>query len=163
MTAPTITLLRYAPADFETLYAIDQACYPRGIAYSRGTLRDFLSLPGADCLVARAGEDRDATIAGFIIGESAGADARIITIDVLEAYRRTRVGTALLRAMEQRLAARGTRRVELETATANAPGVAFWEHHGYRKTGVLRGYYLGRFDAWKMRKMLPAAATDSSD
>ena len=154
MTASATGLQPYSPADFERLYAIDQACYPRGIAYSRRTLREFLSLPGADCLVARAGEAADATISGFIIGESAGEDGRIITIDVLEAYRRTGVGTALLQAMERRLAARGARRIELETATGNTAGVAFWEHHGYRKMGIVRGYYLGRFDAWKMRKTL---------
>jgi ribosomal-protein-alanine N-acetyltransferase len=150
----TITLQDYTPADFETLYSIDQACYPRGIAYSRGTLREFLALPGADCLVARAGEGRESAVAGFIIGESAGAEARIITIDVLESHRRAGVGTALLHALEERLAKRGAQRIDLETATSNAAGVAFWEHHGYRKTGVLRGYYLGRFDAWKMRKTL---------
>jgi ribosomal protein S18 acetylase RimI-like enzyme len=151
----TITLRVYAPDDFETLYAIDQACYPRGIAYSRGVLRGFLALPGADCLVARASGTADAPFAGFIVGESAGENARIITIDVLEGYRRAGVGTALLRALEQRLQSRGARRVELETATTNVAGVAFWEHHGYRKTGVLRAYYLGRLDAWKMKKTLP--------
>jgi ribosomal protein S18 acetylase RimI-like enzyme len=152
----TITLRVYTPDDFETLYRIDQACYPRGIAYSRGMLRGFLGLPGADCLVALTGEKQAAEIAGFIIGESAGIEARIITIDVLEEHRRGGVGTVLLRALEERLRARGARRVELETATSNAAGVAFWEHHGYRKTGVLHGYYLGRLDAWKMRKTLPA-------
>lgn len=157
MSGLTPTALRpYSSADFETLYAIDRACYPRGIAYSRGVLREFLSLPGADCLVARAGQGREEAVTGFIIGESAGAEARIITIDVLEAHRRGGVGTALLLALEERLAARGARRVELETATSNAAGVAFWERHGYRKTGVLRGYYLGRLDAWKMRKTLAA-------
>jgi len=152
-----IHLQTYTPADFETLYAIDQACYPRGIAYSRGMLREFLTLPGALSLVARLEQTREAPVTGFIIADSAGEQARIITIDVLEAHRRAGVGTALLRAVEERLAQRGARRVELETATTNAAGVAFWEGHGYRKTGVLRGYYLGRIDAWKMRKALPAA------
>ena len=153
-----IALRTYDPADFETLYAIDQACYPRGIAYSRNTLQEFLALPGADCLVARTGEGRELTVAGFIIGESAGSEAHIITIDVLNAHRRAGIGTALLRALEERLTGRGARRIELETATSNAAGVAFWERHGYRKTGVLRGYYLGRFDAWKMRKTLAVGA-----
>jgi ribosomal-protein-alanine N-acetyltransferase len=151
-----IHLQAYAPDDFETLHAIDEACYPRGIAYSRRTLREFLKLPGADCLVARAGGEPGATILGFILGESAGAEGRIITIDVLEAHRRAGVGTALLRALEERLGARGARRIELETATSNAAGVAFWERHGYRRMGLLRGYYLGRLDAWKMRKALAA-------
>jgi ribosomal-protein-alanine N-acetyltransferase len=149
-----ISLSVYGPSDFETLYAIDQACYPRGIAYSRSMLREFLALPDADCLVARTGGGPKSAVAGFIIGGSNGTEAHIITIDVLEQHRRAGVGTALLQALEARLAARGARRIELETATANAAGVAFWESHGYRKTGVLRGYYLGRYDAWKMRKTL---------
>ena len=155
-----VTLHPYDPADFDTLYSIDRACYPRGIAYSRSTLRQFLELPGADCLVARTGEGRESAAAGFILAEAAGAEAHIITIDVLESHRRAGAGTALLGAIEQRLAARGVRRVELETATSNAAAVAFWEGHGYRKTGVLRGYYLGRFDAWKMRKSLGASAPE---
>jgi ribosomal-protein-alanine N-acetyltransferase len=151
-----ISLSACSTADFETLYAIDQSCYPRGIAYSRSTLREFLSLPGADCLLARVGPSKDAPIGGFIIGETDGNYAHIITIDILEAHRRTGIGTALLQALEDRMAARGVRQVELETATQNAVGVAFWQHHGYRKMGILRNYYLGRFDAWEMRKTLRA-------
>ena len=149
-----VTLCAYDPADFETLHSIDRACYPRGIAYSRGTLRQFLELPGADCLVARLDERTEAGIAGFILAEAEGTDAHIITIDVLEAQRRAGVGTALLRAIEERLAARGVRRVALETATSNAAAIAFWQRHGYRKSGVLRGYYLGRLDAYAMHKTL---------
>jgi len=150
------TLQRYEPADFETLHAIDRACYPRGIAYSRGTLRQFLELPGAECLVARLNEGAEAGIAGFILAEAEGADGRIITIDVLEAHRRAGVGTALVRTIEERLAARGVRRVALETATSNTAAVAFWQHHGYRKSRVLRGYYLGRLHAYEMHKALTA-------
>jgi ribosomal-protein-alanine N-acetyltransferase len=151
----------FADGDFETLYALDQACYPRGIAYSRSTLREFLSLPEADCLVARLEPNPRSPVTGFIIGESEGTLSHIITIDVAARYRRTGVGTALLEALERRLSKRGVRNVELETATTNAPGIAFWERHGYRKSGVLRGYYLGRLDAWKMRKTLPQLPQDN--
>jgi len=136
--------------DGETLYQIDQACYPRGIAYSRRTLKWFLALPGAECLVAEA----EGAIAGFILTEAAGAQAHIITIDVLTEHRRTGMGTMLLREAEQRLAARGIREVHLETAHDNAAAIAFWEKHGYRTCGVLRNYYLDRIDAFGMTKTL---------
>src|SRR5258708_33344969 len=42
----------YNSRDFAKLFRIDQACYPPGIAYSKNTLRWFLNLPGAKCLVA---------------------------------------------------------------------------------------------------------------
>ena len=40
------------------------------------------------------------------------------------------------------------------SAAANKAGVAFWERHGYRYAGVLRGYYQGRVDAYWMLKSL---------
>jgi ribosomal-protein-alanine N-acetyltransferase len=78
----------------------------------------------------------------------------LITIDVAESRRRSGVGTALLGQMEQRLARRGVRRVELETATSNEAAVAFWQRHGYRTHGVIPRYYLGRLDAYAMVKFL---------
>ena len=145
-------LRAYQPDDFEALYAIDQACYPPGIAYSKRLLRWFLRLPRAECLVAEAGGQ----IAGFILAEHADEYAHIITIDVLAAQRRRRVGTALLEAIEQSLAGRGVRQVELETATDNHAAVAFWQKHGYRTVGVLKRYYLERLDAYSMHKPLSA-------
>ena len=142
----------YQPEDFDALYTIDQACYPPGIAYSKRTLRLFLRLPGAECLVAVA----DGRIAGFILAEHEGERAHLITIDVLASERRRGVGTALLHAIEQAVAARGVRRVTLETATDNEAAIAFWRKHGYRTVGVLRNYYLDRLDAYSMHKPLPA-------
>jgi ribosomal-protein-alanine N-acetyltransferase len=147
-----LTLRPYTPEDFEELYTIDQACYPPGIAYSKRTLRLFLRLPGAECLVAIAA----GRIAGFILAEHEGERAHLITIDVLASERRRGVGTALLHAIEQAVAARGVRQVTLETATDNEAAIAFWQEHGYRTIGVLRNYYLDRLDAYSMHKPLPA-------
>ena len=92
-----------------------------------------------------------------------GDAGHIITIDVLEG--------APARRRWHRPAARkpsgGWRRgecgyIELETATNNEAGVAFWQRHGYRSRGRAPGYYLGRIDAYLMNKRLatkPAIAT----
>jgi ribosomal-protein-alanine N-acetyltransferase len=153
-----VALRPYAPEDFETLYRIDQACYPPGIAYSRGELRWYLRLPGGDSLVAELGKE----IIGFIISEEDEADAHIITLDVLDAHRRRGIGSALLGELEKRLAARGVLHVELETATDNHPAVAFWQKHGYRTVGVLKRYYLGRVDAFRMIKLLARNAAEAA-
>ena len=156
---PAINLRDYDPRDFESLHALDQKCYPRGIAYSKRTLHWFLNLPGALCLAAEAGSGRsaaDGSIAGFIIGEFSGARGHIITLDVMESYRRLHIGTMLLNELEARLWRRGVREVELETANTNEPGIAFWHRRGYRTNGVIRRYYLGRIDAYHMEKSLAA-------
>jgi [ribosomal protein S18]-alanine N-acetyltransferase len=150
----TFTLRDYSPSDLETLYAIDQACYPRGIAYSRRMLRWYLSRRGAFCIVAQGAAADKATMPGFVIAEAHGAEGYIVTIDVAKAYRRSGIGTALLRETEGRLAAMGVHYIGLQTATNNEAGVAFWRRHGYRDVGIARGYYLGRIDAYLMKKTL---------
>jgi ribosomal-protein-alanine N-acetyltransferase len=151
-----LRLRSFDPADFDSLYDIDQACYPRGIAYSRRTLREFLSASDADCLVAEDNAPGRGEITGFLIAEAEGGIGHIVTLDVVESHRRQGVGSALLVAEETRLAARGVSQVFLETATSNSAGVAFWQRHGYRSFGVIRGYYLGRLDAYQMRKTIAA-------
>ena len=148
------TLRPYDPADFEALYAIDRACYPRWIAYSRRELREFLEQPGTDCLVAQGEATEFGGIAGFLIAEAEGDEGHIITLDVVEAQRRKGIGTDLLAGMEKLLATRGVRSMFLETATTNEAGVAFWQRHGYRSFGVIRGYYSGRLDAYQMSKTI---------
>src|SRR5260370_21309308 len=108
----TMVLRSYEPHDFAALYRIDQACYPRGIAYSRLTLRWFLNLPGAECLVA----ENVGKISGFILAEEHPPLAHIITIDVIEGERRSGVGSTLLHAIETSLARHAVRIIVLDTA-----------------------------------------------
>lgn len=149
-----VRLRPYEPADLDALYEIDQACYPPGIAYSKRTLRWFLRPPGAHTLVALDG----AKPIGFILSEYEASRAHIITLDVLGPYRRQHVGSNLLTTQEAWLARQGVRHIVLETATDNLPAIAFWQKHGYRTEAVLKNYYVGKVDAFQMRKMLPAKA-----
>src|ERR1700737_5402357 len=142
-------LRSYDPQDFSALYRLDQSCFPAGIAYSKTTLRYFLSLRAADCLVAM----QDAHIAGFILTEENRPLGHVITLDVAEKFRRRGIGSALLAESERNLAQRGVRHVLLETAANNEAGVAFWQRHGYGIEATLKRYYLGRIDAYEMRKI----------
>ena len=142
----------YQPGDFAALYSLDQACFPPGIAYTKTGLRYFLKLDGAQCLVAEEGKK----IVGFLLAEENHPLAHIITLDVAESHRRRGVGSALVKEMETILAARDVRAILLETAVSNEVAVAFWQRHGYRTEAVLKRYYLGRLDAFEMRKLLPA-------
>ena len=156
--AMALTLRSYEPHDFAALHRLDQACFPVGISYSKTTLRYFLTLAAADCVVAVEGDQ----IAGFVVSEENPPLAHIITLDVAEKQRRNGIGTALLKQLESNLSARGVRSVLLETAIDNEAAVAFWQRHGYRIEATLKRYYLGRIDAYEMRKLLqpPASKTD---
>jgi ribosomal protein S18 acetylase RimI-like enzyme len=161
-----ITLRTYRPEDFEALYEIDQACYPSDVAYSRSDLRAYLSFLGSECIVAeapgsdpsgsrRAASDRySQEIVGFCVSAHRDREGYIVTLDILEPYRRQGVGSALLEDIERRLAASGVRRVALETATDNDAAIAFWRRHGYRTRGLRKGYYPRGRDAYSMSKRI---------
>lgn len=155
----SILLRAYEPHDFSALHRLDQSCFPAGIAYSRTTLHDFLSLPSADCVVANDGK----RIAGFILSEENPPLAHIITLDVARAYRRKGIGTLLLQKLESNLITRGVRSILLETAIKNEAAVAFWQRHGYRIEAVLKRYYLARLDAYEMRKILKASTMQKTE
>ncbi len=143
-----IILRDYSTADFEAIYQVDQQCFEPALAYSRPDLRSYLSLPGANCVIAEAA----GKIAGFLATAHEGGVGSIVTIDVLAAFRRHGIATLLLEESERRLAAAGVRSVELETATDNASAIAFWQKHGYRTVQVKRGYYPDGRDAYSMTK-----------
>ena len=94
------------------------------------------------------------TIAGFILAEKNPPLAHIITLDVAPGQRRKGLGAKLLEEMEKHLRYDEVRSVLLETAVDNESGIAFWEKHGYRTEAVLKKYYLGKVDAYEMRKRL---------
>jgi [ribosomal protein S18]-alanine N-acetyltransferase len=147
-----VTLRAYEPHDFAALHRLDQSCFPTGIAYSKNTLHYFLTIPCSDCVVALEGT----RIVGFILTEENPPLAHLITVDVAESFRRSGIASLLLAESEKNLTLRGVRHVLLETAIDNQAAVAFWQRHGYRSEAVLKRYYLGRLDAYEMRKILPA-------
>jgi len=148
------TVRDFQAADFDTLWRIDQACFPAGISYSRAELRLYMRRRASFTLIAVSGEP-DAAIAGFIVAE-AGARARghIITIDVIAATRRFGVGSLMLRAAEDRLISAGCRSVELETAVDNAAALLFYKRHGYSVVTTYPRYYSNGVDASVLEKTL---------
>lgn len=144
----------FRPEDFETLWQIDQECFPPGIAYSRQELKVYIRRRGSFTLVAAdSGEDE---IAGFIVAYG-GLMSHIVTIDVIAGARRAGLGSQLLQAAEDRLREAGSKAVSLETAVDNAAALAFYKHHGYSVVSTWPRYYSNGVDALVMRKDLSPA------
>lgn len=139
----------FKPEDFETLWYIDQECFPAGIAYSRPELKAYIRHQGAITLIAVDGD----RIGGFIVAHG-GVTAHVITIDVIASARRLGVGSLLLRAVEDRLQAAGSRAIGLETAVDNISALAFYKRHGYSVIRTWPRYYPNGVDALVLRKDL---------
>jgi ribosomal-protein-alanine N-acetyltransferase len=141
----------FAPEDFETLWRLDQNCFPPGISYSKPELRSYLRRPGSFTLVAT--DIERGTVAGFIVVQD-GATGHVITIDVDPSARRAGVGSLLLQAAEDRLRSMGSRAVGLETAVDNVAALAFYKRHGYNVVRSWPRYYSNGVDALVMKKYL---------
>ena len=142
----------FKPGDFETLWRMDQDCFPPGISYSRKELKSYVGLQGAFTLVAA---DAAGEIAGFLVGHN-GPTGHIITIDVMAAARRSGVGSLLLTAAEDRLRASGSKAVGLETAVDNVSALSFYKRHGYDVIRTWPRYYSNGVDALVLKKSLLA-------
>jgi [ribosomal protein S18]-alanine N-acetyltransferase len=151
------------PEDFDQLWRIDQECFIPGIAYSRAELRWYMRRSRAFTLVAKhVAKDaaKDAAkdinhIAAFIVAESDRSGAgHILTLDVLPASRRAKVGSRLLDAAEKRLIKEGCHAVLLETSVDNSAAISFYKRHGYAILETILRYYMDSIDALVMGKRL---------
>ncbi len=153
------TLRAVERTDFESLYQLDQQCFPEGIAYSRTDLLAFLSAPHSIELLA---ESTSGAMVGFIIAElRRKGEARvghIVTIDVAASMRRKGLGRALIFAVERRLREMRIDRVRLEVSVDNDGAQGFYAEEGYERIGRIAGYYLDRIDAFVMEKKLETSA-----
>jgi ribosomal protein S18 acetylase RimI-like enzyme len=158
-----LRLLEAGPEDFDQLWRIDQECFIPGIAYSRAELRWYMRRSRAFTLVAKnVAKDlaKDAAkdinpIAAFIVAESDRSGAgHILTLDVLPASRRAKIGSRLLNAAEQRLIKEGCHAVLLETSVDNSPAISFYMRHGYAILETIPRYYMDSIDALVMGKRL---------
>jgi [ribosomal protein S18]-alanine N-acetyltransferase len=166
MAGVTFTLRDFRRQDLETLWSIDQVCFPPGIAYSRRDLSAFIRLWRSFTLVAETAKDGQKTagpadILGFLVAEARSGVGHIITIDVLPKARREGIGSELLAAAEKRLLSSECHTVYLETAVQNHSAIAFYKRHSYRTGKTVPQYYSDGGDALILTKDLLSRAQAS--
>jgi [ribosomal protein S18]-alanine N-acetyltransferase len=148
----------YKPTDIDEIFAIDQQCFEPGIAYSREELQFYMKRKGAFTLVAETADgDGKSRIAGFTVVEfHAKGFGHVITIDVLEQFRRSGLGTILMQAGEDQVLAKKGRLMILEVAVNNLAAIKFYKRHGYIVVKTIPRYYNNELDALLMTKKLIA-------
>lgn len=92
---------------------------------------------------------------GFVVAarEPTGV-AHIVTIDVLQEFRRQGVGTKLMSVAETWARKTRMQLIYLETAEDNLAAQKFYEGRGYRKVETIERYYTTGQAAWVMIKRL---------
>ncbi len=150
-------LRAYRAADLPALHALDQVCFPPGIAYSRAELRSFIEHPSSFTVVASDGE----AVCGFVVvrpvrrqGVSGDLALHILTIDVAPDHRRSGVGSTLMDWMFAKAKHLGSAAIVLEVAIDNYPAQEFYKRHGFEVVGTIPGYYNAVTDALELTRQL---------
>jgi ribosomal protein S18 acetylase RimI-like enzyme len=140
-------------ADIDALLALEQSVFTVD-HLSRRSFRNFLTSPHSVLLVA----EEDGAVAGYvhILFRPGSPAARLYSIGVAAHAAGRGLGTGLLRAGEQAARKRRAPVMRLEVQPANRAAIARYEKSGYRRAGVLRGYYNDGSDALRYEKILVA-------
>lgn len=83
----------------------------------------------------------DGEISGLLVARIVGDQAEVLNLAVGTKHRRKREGTALLAAALDKFASTGGTSVYLEVRESNTGAIAFYEKHGFARTGRRKGYY----------------------
>jgi [ribosomal protein S18]-alanine N-acetyltransferase len=141
----------YRPEDFWRLYEIDHICFRSDVAYSRAELLFYLKHPESITRVAQVQKE----VLGFAIGRiETDRSAHVLTLDVVPEARRRRIGSALMASLHDAFEAKRVVVSFLEVDSANQAAQSFYGAMNYRYVETLKGYYGGRSDAYRMKRMM---------
>ncbi|WP_250563901.1 ribosomal protein S18-alanine N-acetyltransferase [Sphaerisporangium fuscum] len=146
------TLRQMTEGDLPMVMHIERTTFPFD-AWSEGMLRGELADQPRTrhYVVAVAGDGR---IVGYAGLAAAGDQADVQTIAVISEWRRSGVGTAMLKELLAEAVRRGATAVFLEVRADNPPAQAMYERFGFERIGLRRDYYDDGTDAIMMMKKL---------
>lgn len=126
--------------DLPTVDRVMQAAFdPKyGEAWTPGQCLGVLAMPGVWLTLAHV----DERPAGFALIRAIAGEAELLLLATHPRYRRSGVGSALLRAAIAGARDRQAARIHLEVR-ANNPAISFYTRAGFAKVGERRAYYRG--------------------
>jgi [ribosomal protein S18]-alanine N-acetyltransferase len=141
----------YRQTDLPELHRIDQICFDGDIAFTKTEMLFYITHSKSISAVAERGDE----IVGFAVGKIEGeASAHIFTLDVIPEARRQGVGVKLMQYLHRSFRDRNVKIVDLEVSVQNYAAQCLYEQLQYFRSGVFRGYYHGREDAYRMTLIL---------
>lgn len=115
--------------------------------WSRQGFLDAIELADTVFLVA----EENAEIAGYIGMYVCLDEGEITNVAVSEDVRRRGIGGMLIRAIQKEAVQREVRQIVLEVRVSNEHAIRLYEHTGFVKQGVRKGFYdLPKEDAYIM-------------
>lgn len=122
--------------DADSLKAISDES-PEAANWSKESYLKFAEENESLALVIDSGEE----VSGFFLGRRVGDQAEVLDLAVRSNHRRRREASALLEAALKEFRSKGVKSVYLEVRESNMGAIAFYEKHGFAKTGLRKTYY----------------------
>ncbi len=145
--AEALVIRDYRPDDMPTLLRIDRICFAPDIAFSRTELLFYLKHTRSISRIAEQGK----RIVGFAVGRLEDGDlGHVLTLDVVPEARRCGTGTLLMHTLHEEFRRHGVTLAILEVSAGDEGARSLYEKLEYQYTEIVRGYYLGKLDAYRM-------------
>jgi ribosomal-protein-alanine N-acetyltransferase len=129
-------LRRATPADLSDVAAMERACYP-----DPWPATAFASLPDNPRVFFAVVRDDDNHLTGYAIAWHVMEEGELANLAVAPDARRAGIASALLNAVLEDAATRGTTQIFLEVRESNAAARALYSARGFEEVGRRKKYY----------------------
>lgn len=143
-----VTLERLRWWDLEAVLTVEREVFEGDVWTAHHFWSELGQTSTRHYLVARDGE----RVVGYAGLCAYPDEAFVQTMAVAPTHRGRGLGARLLEDLLAEAERRGLRSVLLEVRADNPAAQRLYERHGFRRTGVRRGYYPGGVDAWVMTR-----------
>ena len=126
----------FRPEDADAVSAISNDS-PQAANWAKKSYLELSEEKGSLMLVI----ETDGHLSGFLTGRQIADQAEVLNLAVQEKQRRRGQGSALLQAALEQFELRDAKSAYLEVRESNAIAIAFYERHGFARTGLRKGYY----------------------
>ena len=150
MTPGTLTIRKMDFQDLEEVVSLS-ATLPSN-PWSKQMFMEEMQHPNASCYVMTSGEPVTASPVGYICFRNVGDESDLLNIGVHPNSRRCGIGKKLMTFYVEECRQRGAKTLYLEVDPRNLPAVCLYLSMSYRKNGVRKNFYQGKFDALLMMR-----------
>ena len=124
--------------------------YGLGWSWTQARVLKAIHDPSTNVAVVR---EQDALL-GFGIMRYGERRAHLVLLGVHLDHRKRGLGALLLAWLEKCAVTAGLEHIQVEARADNEAALAFYGDQGYRRQGIVPGYYRGMIDAIKLEKAL---------
>jgi [ribosomal protein S18]-alanine N-acetyltransferase len=146
-----ITYRQPMALDIPTLVLLDKEYFPYSPWSPAQFKEEFAGIPSTRFFELAISDNEIVGYAG-VIAPGPDAVADILTITVIDGFRRQGIAKRLIADIEGYCQSKGSSAIMLEVATDNSGAIALYENLGYSQISKRSNYYGSKKDAFVMQK-----------